>query len=90
MRQITRLLINFFWKSPRAIIITRFYINSMKVSFCLINDFALDTEIDWIAYMEEVAPVVDDKNYDYSQLEGNTGIIVYPAGFVYIYSLLYK
>lgn len=50
----------------------------------------LDTEIDWIAYMEEVAPVVDHKNYDYSQLEGNTGIIVYPAGFVYIYSLLYK
>lgn len=48
------------------------------------------TEIDWIAYMEEVAPVVDHKNYDYSQLEGNTGIIVYPAGFVYIYSLLYK
>jgi len=40
--------------------------------------------------MEEVAPVVDDHNYDYSQLEGNTGIIVYPAGFVYIYSLLYK
>lgn len=48
------------------------------------------TEIDWKAYMEEVAGVLEDGEYDYKHLRGGTGPLVYPAGFVYIYSLLYK
>ncbi len=46
------------------------------------------TEIDWIAYMQEVKGVMDGQ-MDYSKLRGDTGPLVYPAGFVYIYSALY-
>jgi len=47
------------------------------------------TEIDWIAYMQEVSGVFVERQLDYSQLKGDTGPLVYPAGFVYIYGLLY-
>ncbi|XP_022907102.2 lethal(2)neighbour of tid protein [Onthophagus taurus] len=46
------------------------------------------TEIDWIAYMQEVGGVLNG-TLDYSELKGDTGPLVYPAGFVYVYSLLY-
>ncbi|KAI7870530.1 glycosyltransferase [Spinellus fusiger] len=46
------------------------------------------TEIDWVAYMQEVKGFVDGER-DYKNLSGNTGPLVYPAGFVYIYSALY-
>lgn len=53
-------------------------------------NFPLDTEIDWIAYMQEVAGYLEENQLDYSQLQGQTGPLVYPAGFVWIYSVLYK
>ncbi|XP_069753314.1 dol-P-Man:Man(5)GlcNAc(2)-PP-Dol alpha-1,3-mannosyltransferase isoform X1 [Narcine bancroftii] len=46
------------------------------------------TEIDWRAYMDEVEGVING-TYDYTQLKGDTGPLVYPAGFVYIFMLLY-
>ncbi|XP_012563282.2 dol-P-Man:Man(5)GlcNAc(2)-PP-Dol alpha-1,3-mannosyltransferase [Hydra vulgaris] len=46
------------------------------------------TEIDWEAYMKEVEGFLNG-TYDYSKLEGGTGPLVYPAGFVYVYSFLY-
>ncbi|UJR25265.1 hypothetical protein I4U23_006617 [Adineta vaga] len=46
------------------------------------------TEIDWKAYMQEVEGVVNG-TYDYYKLKGDTGPLVYPAGFVYIYLILY-
>ncbi|XP_071110356.1 dol-P-Man:Man(5)GlcNAc(2)-PP-Dol alpha-1,3-mannosyltransferase-like [Haliotis cracherodii] len=46
------------------------------------------TEIDWIAYMQEVGGVLNG-TYDYMKLKGDTGPLVYPAGFVYIYSFFY-
>jgi alpha-1,3-mannosyltransferase len=46
------------------------------------------TNIDWDAYMEEVEGVVNG-TYDYMQLKGDTGPLVYPAGFVYIFAGLY-
>jgi len=46
------------------------------------------TEIDWIAYMQEVEGVKNG-TYDYSLLKGDTGPLVYPGGFVWIYLLLY-
>lgn len=62
------------------------------------------TEIDWIAYMQEVEGFLNG-TWDYSQLKGknlfrqhyfwtlfllgDTGPLVYPAGFVYIYTALY-
>ncbi|GFS17911.1 Dol-P-Man:Man(5)GlcNAc(2)-PP-Dol alpha-1,3-mannosyltransferase [Elysia marginata] len=46
------------------------------------------TEIDWVAYMQEVEGVVNG-TYDYMQLRGDTGPLVYPAGFVYVFMGLY-
>lgn len=47
------------------------------------------TEIDWIAYMQEVEGVKNG-TYDYAQLKGDTGPLVYPAGFVWIYMGFYS
>jgi alpha-1,3-mannosyltransferase len=46
------------------------------------------TEIDWLAYMQEVEGVLNG-TFDYTLLKGDTGPLVYPAGFVYIYTVLY-
>eukprot|EP00026_Physarum_polycephalum_P010616 Phypoly_transcript_10784.p1 GENE.Phypoly_transcript_10784~~Phypoly_transcript_10784.p1 ORF type:complete len:401 (-),score=29.38 Phypoly_transcript_10784:6-1208(-) len=46
------------------------------------------TEIDWTAYMEEVEGYLQGER-DYMNLKGGTGPLVYPAGFVYLYSWLY-
>ncbi|KAF9098809.1 dolichyl-P-Man:Man(5)GlcNAc(2)-PP-dolichol alpha-1,3-mannosyltransferase [Mortierella sp. AD031] len=46
------------------------------------------TEIDWEAYMQEVSGYLKGET-DYTKLRGDTGPLVYPAGFVYIYSTLY-
>lgn len=46
------------------------------------------TEIDWVAYMQEVEGVLNG-TFDYTYLKGDTGPLVYPAGFVYIYTALY-
>lgn len=45
-----------------------------------------DTEIDWVAYMQEVKGFIDGER-DYRNLRGDTGPLVYPAGFVYVYSV---
>ncbi|KXJ19785.1 Dol-P-Man:Man(5)GlcNAc(2)-PP-Dol alpha-1,3-mannosyltransferase [Exaiptasia diaphana] len=46
------------------------------------------TEIDWQAYMQEVEGVING-TYNYYELKGDTGPLVYPAGFVYIFGGLY-
>ncbi|XP_011647493.1 lethal(2)neighbour of Tid protein [Pogonomyrmex barbatus] len=46
------------------------------------------TEIDWRAYMQEVEGFLNG-TVDYSKLRGDTGPLVYPAGFVYVFSGLY-
>jgi len=46
------------------------------------------TEIDWVAYMQEVEGVING-TMDYSKLRGDTGPLVYPAGFVWFYMGLY-
>ncbi|KAJ2779554.1 dolichyl-P-Man:Man(5)GlcNAc(2)-PP-dolichol alpha-1,3-mannosyltransferase [Coemansia javaensis] len=45
------------------------------------------TEIDWLAYMQEVEGVARGER-NYSMLKGDTGPLVYPAGFVWVYGLL--
>ncbi|ORY85738.1 glycosyltransferase [Protomyces lactucae-debilis] len=47
------------------------------------------TEIDWRAYMQQVELYLSGTR-DYKQINGQTGPLVYPAGHVYLYSLLYK
>ena len=46
------------------------------------------TKIDWDAYMEEVEGPLVHNNWDYTQLKGDTGPLVYPAGFVWLYGVL--
>lgn len=47
-----------------------------KLIFSLISHMSSsDTEIDWIAYMQEVEGVVNG-TYDYTQLKGDTGPLV--------------
>lgn len=50
------------------------------------------TEIDWVAYMEEVGEHDGflSGERDYMNMQGGTGPLVYPAGFVYFFSALYK
>ena len=52
---------------------------------CIARFSPIDTEIDWIAYMQEVGGFLGGE-WDYTNLSGDTGPLVYPAGFVYIYS----
>jgi|SaaInlV_125m_DNA_1040241.scaffolds.fasta_scaffold25203_1 alpha-1,3-mannosyltransferase len=47
------------------------------------------TEIDWRAYMDEVGGFLQGER-DYTKLKGDTGPLVYPAGFVYLYAVLKK
>lgn len=48
-----------------------------------------DTEIDWTTYMQQVA-LYQAGERDYTAIKGDTGPLVYPAGHVYIYSLLHE
>lgn len=47
-----------------------------------------DTEIDWVAYMQQVEQYLAGER-DYVKIAGGTGPLVYPAAHVYIYSALY-
>ncbi|KAK9136901.1 hypothetical protein Sjap_007495 [Stephania japonica] len=45
------------------------------------------TKIDWDAYMSQVVGYLEGER-NYSNLKGDTGPLVYPAGFLYIYSAI--
>ncbi|PSC73067.1 Dol-P-Man:Man(5) c(2)-PP-Dol alpha-1,3-mannosyltransferase [Micractinium conductrix] len=47
------------------------------------------TEIDWVAYMQEVGGYLEGER-DYAKLRGDTGPLVYPAGFVYLFAALQR
>lgn len=93
MTLITALSSPQFWKSllfdPDRIAIMACVLLVIEVA---LNIFIIErvryTEIDWKAYMQEVEGVLNG-TFDYSQLKGDTGPLVYPAGFVYIYMVLY-
>ncbi|KAG7354387.1 mannosyltransferase [Nitzschia inconspicua] len=46
------------------------------------------TEIDWEAYMQEVDFWWIEGEYDYRNIYGGTGPLVYPAGFLYLFRVL--
>ncbi|KAL3644778.1 dolichyl-P-Man:Man(5)GlcNAc(2)-PP-dolichol alpha-1,3-mannosyltransferase [Castilleja foliolosa] len=78
---------------------TKRVISSPKTSFAcvvlladsilisLIISYVQYTKIDWDAYMSQVSGFLGGER-DYSKLEGDTGPLVYPAGFLYIYSAI--
>ncbi|CAI9104914.1 OLC1v1003704C1 [Oldenlandia corymbosa var. corymbosa] len=45
------------------------------------------TKIDWDAYMSQVSGFLEGER-DYGNLKGDTGPLVYPAGFLYVYSAI--
>ncbi|KAJ3679085.1 hypothetical protein LUZ60_017096 [Juncus effusus] len=53
----------------------------------LIISFVPYTKIDWDAYMSQVDGFLNGER-DYTELKGDTGPLVYPAGFLYLYSLI--
>ncbi|KAG8370652.1 hypothetical protein BUALT_Bualt13G0005500 [Buddleja alternifolia] len=54
----------------------------------LIITYVPYTKIDWDAYMSQVSGFTGGER-DYSKLKGDTGPLVYPAGFLYIYSAIH-
>ncbi|KAF5555219.1 dolichyl-P-Man:Man(5) c(2)-PP-dolichyl mannosyltransferase [Fusarium mexicanum] len=46
------------------------------------------TEIDWVAYMQQISQFVSGER-DYTKMVGDTGPLVYPAAHVYTYTGLY-
>lgn len=45
-----------------------------------------DTEIDWKAYMDECSGFLNGTT-DYMLLKGDTGPLVYPAGYLMVHSV---
>ncbi|NXX85230.1 ALG3 mannosyltransferase, partial [Urocolius indicus] len=84
------------WRQRRAVLLEPRYTPLVAACLCLaeggLNLWVIRrvpyTEIDWQAYMEEVEGFANG-TLDYTQLQGGTGPLVYPAGFVYIFLGLY-
>lgn len=54
--------------------------------------FTVDTEIDWKAYMDEVEGVING-TYDYTQLKGDTGPLVWVLkayGGLYLLNIVFN
>ncbi len=73
--------------SPEIMMISLLCIFELALSLLIIK-YVSYTEIDWIAYGEEVDGFFKFKKYDYRKLGGHTGPLVYPAGFVYCYGFI--
>ncbi|TYH96446.1 hypothetical protein ES332_A12G177800v1 [Gossypium tomentosum] len=60
-------------------------IDSLLVSFIIV--YVPYTKIDWDAHMSQVSGFLGGER-DYKNLKGDTGPLVYPAGFLYVYSAI--
>ncbi|XP_035167939.1 LOW QUALITY PROTEIN: dol-P-Man:Man(5)GlcNAc(2)-PP-Dol alpha-1,3-mannosyltransferase [Oxyura jamaicensis] len=84
------------WRGRRAALLEPRYTPLVAACLCLaeggVNLWVIRrvpyTEIDWKAYMAEVEGFANGTR-DYTQLRGDTGPLVYPAGFVYVFLGLY-
>ncbi|XVE77639.1 hypothetical protein DITRI_Ditri13aG0078800 [Diplodiscus trichospermus] len=73
-------------KNPEtAMALALLFIDSILVS--LIIAYVPYTKIDWDAYMSQVSGFLGGER-DYKNLKGDTGPLVYPAGFLYVYSAI--
>ncbi|VFQ73910.1 unnamed protein product [Cuscuta campestris] len=58
-----------------------------SIIVALIIAYVPYTKIDWDAYMSQVSGFLGGER-DYEKLRGDTGPLVYPAGFLYLYSAI--
>nr|GLL42591.1 dol-P-Man:Man(5)GlcNAc(2)-PP-Dol alpha-1,3-mannosyltransferase isoform X1 [Ipomoea trifida] len=58
-----------------------------SILVALIIAYVPYTKIDWDAYMSQVSGFLGGER-DYENLKGDTGPLVYPAGFLYLYSAI--
>ncbi|XP_029669636.1 lethal(2)neighbour of tid protein 2 isoform X2 [Formica exsecta] len=86
--ELWRQLISLLTDPKKLSLITKFFILAEIIVNILVIENVSYTEIDWRAYMQEVEGFLNGTT-DYSKLRGDTGPLVYPAGFVYIFSGLY-
>ncbi|KAI4301390.1 hypothetical protein L6164_034673 [Bauhinia variegata] len=82
---------------PRSMASTRTSFENPKIPFAvvllladallvsLIIAYVPYTKIDWDAYMSQISGFLGGER-DYKNLKGDTGPLVYPAGFLYVYS----
>ncbi|CAL1392411.1 unnamed protein product [Linum trigynum] len=75
-----------FFKNPKAIIALALLLFDAVLTAVIIT-YVPYTKIDWDAYMSQVTGFLEGEK-DYSKLEGDTGPLVYPAGFLYVYSAI--
>ncbi|XP_045804680.1 dol-P-Man:Man(5)GlcNAc(2)-PP-Dol alpha-1,3-mannosyltransferase-like [Trifolium pratense] len=75
---------NTFMENPKIPIAVSLLIADSILIFLIIA-FVPYTKIDWDAYMSQVEGFLGGER-DYRNLKGDTGPLVYPAGFLYIYS----
>ncbi|CAG8677484.1 5783_t:CDS:2 [Cetraspora pellucida] len=80
----------FFWFTAACLLIGEALLNIFIIKYvpCKYDPAEIHTEIDWKAYMKEVSIFLNGER-NYTNIQGDTGPCVYPAGFVYIYSILY-
>jgi alpha-1,3-mannosyltransferase len=76
----------FFEKSPTWVFCAVLVIVDIVLSYIIVRKVPY-TEIDWKAYMEEVEGYESGER-NYLNIKGNTGPLVYPAGFLYIFGFL--
>ncbi|OIW17421.1 hypothetical protein TanjilG_22533 [Lupinus angustifolius] len=73
-----------FFKNPKIPFAVALLFADAILVFLIIT-FVPYTKIDWDAYMSQVSGFLKGER-DYRKLEGDTGPLVYPAGFLYVYS----
>ncbi|XP_066313781.1 dol-P-Man:Man(5)GlcNAc(2)-PP-Dol alpha-1,3-mannosyltransferase isoform X2 [Miscanthus floridulus] len=71
----------------RALYFAAFLVLADAALVALIVAFVPYTKIDWDAYMSQVDAFLEGER-DYTKIEGDTGPLVYPAGFLYVYSAI--
>ena len=75
------------WKCFWWVVGLPILIGEMVLGAIIVN-YVPYTKIDWDAYMEEVEGPIERGDFNYSHLRGETGPLVYPGGFVWIYGIL--
>ncbi|KAL6848104.1 hypothetical protein ACP4OV_022232 [Aristida adscensionis] len=74
-------------RGPRPLHFAAFLLLADAALVALIVSFVPYTKIDWDAYMSQVDAFLAGER-DYTKIEGDTGPLVYPAGFLYVYSAI--